>query len=195
MYGFFGAEIGSRVAKVLLDLEALNKREKYWNVPRSTGVLLASLVKILGARNVLEIGTSTGYSGIFFAEALSHTDGMLYTVESHAERFQMAQKSFEMAGVEAYVSQLKGHAPEILKDIDGAVVFDMIFLDATKMEYPLYLAAVLPRLRIGGLLVADNIASHKEDVQPFLNKVEDTHNLRQLFLPLDSGLLFCFKDS
>lgn len=192
---FFDLEIDSRVREVLLDLESLNEREKYWNVSRSIGVLLSTFVKMLNARMVLEIGTSSGYSGILLAEALSHTGGMLYTVESHAKRFEVARDSFERAGIGEFVTQVKGHAPEILEEIDADVVFDMVFLDATKMEYQQYLHAVLPRLRKGGLIVADNIASHQESVQPFVEEVERTENIQHFFLPLDSGLLLCFKDS
>lgn len=192
---FSDLEIGSRVREVLLDLEALNERGEYWNVSRSIGVLLSTLVKILEAQTVLEIGTSTGYSGILFAEALSHTNGMLYTVESHAERFELARESFERAGLEAFVHQVKGHAPEVLEEIADTVLFDIAFFDATKMEYKQYLEAVLPRLRKGGLIIADNVVSHKESVQPFVDEIERSENVRHFFLPLDSGLLFCFKDS
>lgn len=192
---FFGAEIDSRAAEVLLELEALNERETYWNVPRSSGVLLSQLVKVLGAHNVLEIGTSSGYSGVFLAEALSHTGGMLYTVESHAERFELAKQSFGRAGVVNHVRQIKGHAPEVLDEIPREVVFDLVFLDATKMEYELYLKAILPRLRKGGLMVADNVSSHAQEVQSFIEAVEQNPGLRVMPLDMDSGLLFCFKGS
>lgn len=189
---FSDLSIDSRVREVLLDLEALNERGEYWNVSRSIGVLLSTLVKILKAQTVLEIGTSTGYSGVLFAEALSHTNGMLYTVESHAERFELARDSFERAGLDAFVHQVKGHAPEVLEEIDAAVLFDIAFFDATKMEYQQYLEAVLPRLRKGGLIIADNVVSHKESVQPFVDEVEKNGSLQWFELDIDSGLLFVY---
>lgn len=187
---FFDLEIGSRAREVLLDLETLNEREKYWNVPRSTGVILSALVKILEARTVLEIGTSSGYSGVLLVEALSHTRGMLYTVESHLERYEVARQSFERAGVQDFVLQIKGHAPEILKEIDSKVMFDMVFLDATKMEYGLYLKAILPRVRAGGLIIADNVLSHRQDVRTFMDEVGRNSGLRSFELDIDNGLLF-----
>lgn len=189
---FFGFDCGRRAEEVLLELEVLSERETFWNVPRSTGVVLAMVVNVLGARNVLEIGTSNGYSGIFLADALSHTGGRLYTVESHAERFALARENFERAGVSERVHQLRGHAPEVLDELPADVRFDLVFLDATKMEYEQYLEAVLPFLVQKGLLVADNVVSHEEDMRDFPKTVQDK-GLRSLLLEIDNGLLLCAR--
>jgi predicted O-methyltransferase YrrM len=191
------------IFKVLERLEEVpGRRERFWNVPRETGNFLNMLVRASGAGRVLEIGTSNGYSGLWFAEALSHTGGKLYTVESHRERFEAARKNFEEAGAESVVWQIFGHAPEIFSHPDflnlmekdgGAGEFDLIFLDATKMEYGSYLDAVEPFLRKDGLLVADNVISHRNELENFLAEVQKKREFRSVTLPLGSGLLFALK--
>jgi len=199
--------IDNRVERVLNELDL--KRPNYWNVPRSTGEFLYELVRILDARRILEIGTSNGYSGIFLASALKSLGerrsaledeglgvvGKLFTVESHQERFEEARENFGRAGLSEYVWQVRGHAPEVL--LEGgdeglrSEFFDLVFIDATKMEYESYLEAVLPVLRPGGLIVADNCLSHAEDLGEFFEYVRE--HMNGYLLPLDNGLLFISK--
>lgn len=191
------------IFKVLERLENVpGRQEKFWNVPRETGNFLNMLVRVSGARKVLEIGTSNGYSGLWFAEALSHTGGKLYTVESHRGRFEAAQENFRAAGAENIVRQIFGHAPEVFSKPDflgltgkdrGVGEFDLIFLDATKMEYRSYLDAVEPLLKKGGLLVADNVVSHRDELNNFLAAMQKKREFRSVTLPLGSGLLFALK--
>ena len=192
---FFGLPIGPEVRNVLLDLESLGRSGEFWNVPRSTGVLLSSLVRLLGARNVLEIGTSNGYSGIFLASSLGAGGGKLFTVESHKERFRMAAENFQRAGVVHCVEQIAGHAPEVLEGRFPDGSFDMAFFDATKVEYSSYLESVTPLLRKGGLLVADNVLSHEKETRPFVLGIQKDTRFRSYLLDMDNGLLLCFKDS
>lgn len=166
----------------------------YWNVPRTTGEFLNMTVLACGARKVLELGTSNGYSGLFMAEALSHSKGLLYTVESNKERFEAAAENFRSAGVEPFVRQILGHAPEVFGGpLAGERDFDFVFMDATKMEYKSHLEAVLPRVRPGGLIIADNCVTHREDLKEFLEFVEKIPGIKSLILPFDSGLMMIFK--
>lgn len=188
---FFGLSFEPAVEKVLLALEEQGRHENFWNVPRSTAVLLHEMVMMSEAKNVLEIGTSNGYSGIFLADAARRVGGRLYTVESHNERFELAALNFTKAGVVDVITQVKGHAPEVLNELDG-VLFDMVFLDATKMEYTLYLEAIVPRVRKGGLLIADNILSHWNELESFVERVRARKDTRSYLLEIDSGLLLAF---
>ncbi len=186
-----------RILAVLKKLEQVAiSGEKFWNVGRETGNFLNIMVQSIRAQTVLEIGTSNGYSGIWFAEALSHTGGKLYTVESHKERFGLAREHFGEAGVEKFVEQISGHAPEVFSQEDfikRKLRFDLIFLDATKGEYESYLAAVMPLLKTGGLLIADNVLSHAGEVAGFLASVQQNPEFRSAVLPMGSGLLYAIK--
>lgn len=187
----------ARIFSVMKVLEEVpGRQEKFWNVSPETGNFLNMLVKSTGAKSVLEIGTSNGYSGLWFTEALSHNNGKLYTVESHKERFHLAKAHFSQAGVGEYVEQIFGHAPEVFSTtefLSRNIQFDLIFLDATKMEYGSYLEAILPFLKPGGLLIADNILSHQDVLNQFVLTVQQKRELQSVVLPLGSGLLMALK--
>lgn len=186
-----------RIFQVLRRLEGIpGRQEKFWNVSPQTGNFLNILVRSVRARSVLEIGTSNGYSGLWFTEALSHTGGKLYTVESHKERFSVASGHFAEAGVGEYVEQIFGHAPELFSTPEfraRGTNYDVIFLDATKMEYESYLEAVFPFLKTGGLLIADNVLSHKDELKGFMAYVQQKQEFRSEVLPMGSGLLLALK--
>jgi len=188
--------------KIITVLEKLEKipdrQERFWNVSPETGKFLNILTHSIGAKTVLEIGTSNGYSGILFAEALSHTGGKLYTVESHQERFDLAHDNFKESGVLQFVEQLFGHAPEVFETPEfqqRGLLFDLVFLDATKMEYSSYLDAVLPLLKQNGILLADNMLSHEQSLENFLTQVQRNQELSSVVIPLGSGLLMARKMS
>lgn len=186
-----------KIYAVMRQLEQLaEKGNSFWNISAATGKFLHILLKTQKAQKVLEVGTSNGYSGLWFAEALLHTGGKLYTVESHEERFLLAQKTFQEAEVGSVVEQLRGHAPEIFSTPEfqnRALQFDFIFLDATKMEYAAYFEAVLPLLRPGGLLVADNVISHRGELEAFFKLLSTHPELDVVEIPLGSGLMLCYK--
>ncbi len=178
-----------KIENVLVELE--KTAANFWNVPRSSGLFLNLMVKMLKAKNVLEIGTSNGYSGIFLAEALSHMGGRLYTVESHKQRFEMAKSNFALAGVSSNVEQIFGHAPEVFKDFN--IEFDLIFMDATKMEYRSYIEAVWKMLKQGGLIIADNSSSHASELKNYLDFVSNNQEMQSVLLPFDNGLMLSYK--
>lgn len=184
-----------KVQKILEELEVTGKQSNFWNVPRTSGLFLNLMVKLLKAKNVLEIGTSNGYSGIFFAEALSHTGGRLYTVESHKERFALARANFEKSGLQPFIEQIFGHAPEVFKDVEKLqnIEFDLAFVDATKMEYKSYIEAFWPLLKKGGLIIADNSTSHGEDMKSYLDFVSNNPDMQSVLLPVDNGLMLTYK--
>jgi caffeoyl-CoA O-methyltransferase len=178
-----------KALKVIKQMEKL--RGGYWNVPYTTGEFLNRLIRLAGFRRVLEIGTSNGYSGIFMADALGKNGGMFYTIESHEERYIEARKNFAEAGLADLTNQIKGHAPEILNDLEG--LFDMVFIDATKMEYLSYYKAIMPKIAAGGLLIADNCITHEDSVKNFLEYIEKDPKVQSAVLPMDNGLMLCLK--
>jgi predicted O-methyltransferase YrrM len=183
------------VMRKLEDLSGGGGR-KFWNIPRESGNFLSMMVRVAQARAVLEIGTSNGYSGLWLAESLSHTGGKLYTVESHKERFQLARENFAEAGLQNFIEQIYGHAPEVFgTDVFTGrdLRFDLIFFDATKMEYVSYLKAVLPMLKVNGLLIADNVVSHAEAAGDFLAAVRGNAELQSEVLPLGGGLMVAVR--
>ena len=121
------------------------------------GKLLQLLVRLLGAKKILEFGTLGGYSAILMARALPE-DGCLITLEAKPEYAEVARKSIERAGVADRVEVRVGPALEALPALEeGVGPFDLVFIDADKVNTPNYFAWALAHIRPGGLIVADNV--------------------------------------
>jgi predicted O-methyltransferase YrrM len=122
------------------------------------GRLLQLLVRLLGAKRILEFGTLGGYSAILMARALP-PDGRLVSLEAKAEYAEVARGSIERAGVEDRVEVWVGPALEALPELEreGAGPFDLVFIDADKVNTPNYFAWALDHTRPGGLIIADNV--------------------------------------
>jgi caffeoyl-CoA O-methyltransferase len=124
-------------------------------VGRVEGALLAMLVKITGAKRILEIGTFTGYSALSMAEALP-PDGKLVTCDLDAHVVGIAKRFFEKSGFGDRIESRFGDALETIRAMPDDERYDLVFIDADKSRYPLYYEAVLPHVPSGGLIIADN---------------------------------------
>lgn len=127
--------------------------------------LLAMLVRLTAAKHVLEIGTYTGYSALAMAEALSE-GGTLLTCDINRDTTAIAQSFWERSPHGRKILLRLGPALETLASLQGEARFDLAFIDADKPNYRAYAEAILPRLRVGGLLVADNTLWSGEVVDP-----------------------------
>ncbi|HOX07364.1 MAG TPA: O-methyltransferase [Planctomycetota bacterium] len=130
------------------------------NVSPSEGRLLELLARAVGARRVLEIGTLGGYSAAWLARALP-ADGKLVSLEIDAHHAEVARESLRRAGLSALVEVRLGPAAESLARMGADEPFDLVFIDADKDGYEGYLKQVLPLVRPGGLILADNALGAK----------------------------------
>jgi predicted O-methyltransferase YrrM len=126
----------------------------YANVPAADGRLLRILTEAVNAKSVVEVGTSTGISGLWFCLALEKTGGKLTTFELDKTRASLARKHFKQAGVGASVTLVEGDAHQNITKLSGPI--DVVFLDAEKEGYVDYLNKLLPLVRPGGLILAHN---------------------------------------
>lgn len=137
----------------------LAQRDGTWrdlNVPRSDGQMLHDLIVKHRYTRALEIGTSTGHSGIWIAWALSKTGGRLITVELDESRHREALSNFEAAGLSTFIDARLGDAHAIVPALPGP--FDFVFSDADKDWYPNYFTAVFPKLTVGGCFTTHNVS-------------------------------------
>ena len=151
------------------------------------------LLRHSDARRVLEIGTSSGYFGLFLADAMRANDGKLMTCELSDFKIALAKQSFERAGLSEYVEIIEGDAVKTLETVEGP--FDFVFIDGLKTEYVFYLTTIWPQVRDGGLVVADNMVSHQDAFaikayRGLLNLMEDAVTV---MIPVGSGIEFTFK--
>jgi len=163
------------ILSVLDDMDR-NQRRGMMNVPREDGRLLRLFTEATGAKHVVEIGTSNGYSGIWFCLALRTTGGKLTTHDIDAGRAALARENFKRAGVEKLVTLVFGDAHETVTRLKEPI--DILFLDADKPGYTDYLNKLLPLVRPGGLILAHNVDSTGQD---FIDAVTTNPNLETIF--------------
>lgn len=118
------------------------------------GRILSMFSKLLHPKNIVEIGTYTGYSALCLAEGLQ-ADGILHTIDNNDERIPLLKRYFAEAGEQERIKIHTGNALDILPGIEGP--FDLVFIDADKHNYLNYYKMVLDRVRKGGLIIADNV--------------------------------------
>ncbi len=171
-----------RVLDVLKDMEG--QRRGHMNVPTEDGRLLRLLAATSGARHVVEIGTSNGYSSLWFCLALRDTGGRLTTLEIDEGRAAEARGNFKRAGVEDLITLVMGDAHETVKDLKGPI--DIVFIDADKPGYPDYLEKVLPKVRPGGLIIGHNMRSPAPSPE-YIKAVTSNPELETLFLNMHAA--------
>lgn len=157
-----------------------------WAVPRTTGILLHSLVRLLNCQSGLELGTSLGYSTIFLGSAFEANSGTLSTCEIFGLKAKEARQNLAKAGLEN-VTLVQAEALDVTKDWTKEL--DFVFFDADPQNYKTYLAALEPRIKPGALLLMDNALDHNFLTQPFIDHVLSSPNWRGHVVPLDHGLL------
>jgi predicted O-methyltransferase YrrM len=148
-----------------------DRLDRLRNLEPESGALLNLLMRALGARDVLELGTSNGVSTVWLAEALEATGGRLVSVELDAGRSRAAGENLERAGLDGVVELRTGDAADALRDSPDAA-WDVVFLDAERPQYPDYWPDLTRVIRPGGLIAADNAISHADQMQPFRDIVE-----------------------
>jgi predicted O-methyltransferase YrrM len=189
--GARGADAALPLAKTEAEKKILSVLEEmasagrtYLSVPVSDGRVLRLLTEAVGARTVAEIGTSTGYSGLWFCLALQKTGGKLVTFEIDPGRAATARKHFAQAGVEQIVTVVEGDAHAKLAALEGPI--DVAFIDADKEGYLDYLKKLLPLVRPGGLILAHNVTMAA--VQGYVKAVTTDPDLETIFYTEGGGL-------
>lgn len=175
--------------KRILDVldEAQRSGDVYLQVPVTDGRMLRLLTEGTGAKSVVEVGTSTGYSGMWFCLALQSTGGKLTTFELDHGRATRARKHFEQAGVDGMVTIVEGNAHQNVTQVKSPV--DVVFIDADKEGYVDYLKKLLPLVRPGGLILAHNV----EMVPDYVNAVTSNPELETIFYMEGGGLAITLK--
>ena len=176
--------------KILSILDDMNQNQSrgMMNVPQEDGRILRLLTETVGAKHIVEIGTSNGYSGIWFCLALRTTGGKLTTHDIDEGRASLARENFKRAGVDKLVTLVMGDAHETVTKIKEPI--DILFIDADKEGYTDYLNKLLPLVRPGGLILAHNIEMVGQD---FIKAITGNPNLETVFQGQGQGLSVTLK--
>ena len=190
--GFLAADAApdetQRESKILGVLDRMvRSHETYLSVPEQDGKALRLFAEAAGARDVVEIGTSTGYSGLWLCLALEKTNGRLTTFEIDHDRAAKAHEHFREAGVEKRVTIVEGDAHKQLANVKGPI--DLAFIDADKDGYVDYLNKLLPLLKPGGLILAHNV----DMVPDYVKVISSNSDLETIFYREGGGLAVTLK--
>ena len=185
-----------KTQEVLLGLEKTQK--EFWNIDRITANFLYIQILATNAKRGIEIGTSNGYSGIWLGSAFKKTGGTLTTIEFWDKRQSVAIENFKVAGINDLILPKLGSAFNILQEIGQEIKteeekFDFAFIDANKKEYIEYFKLLDPILTHDALICADNILSHEEKVQPFVQEITNNPNYQTQVLNIGTGILLSYK--
>jgi len=181
-----------RALEVLKELEDFGAGHGgMWNIPPEGGKFLNILAKSAGAKNILEIGTSNGYSAIWLGEAAKSVGGKVATVESSPDKVSMAKENFKRAGLDEVIAIVHGEAPAALGALPGP--FDFVFIDVWNEDYVKNFRVFFPKLSAGGLIVADNAVRHSEGIEGYLQLVRNHPQLESILIPIGNGKEVSYK--
>ena len=161
-------------------------------VPEATGRFLAMLAACSPSGRILEIGTSAGYSAMWISLACREKGTTLTTFEVSSDKAKVARETFKAAGIEMMAQVVEGDAREHLPAYTDVA---FCFLDAEKDVYTDCYELVVPRLVRGGLLVADNVISHRDALQSFMRVALADDRVDSLVVPIGNGLLTCRRNA
>jgi len=165
-------------------------------ISKNIGMFYNILLKSINAKNILEIGMSVGYSGLWFADAVmsnKQLDGQIITIDREKFKIDNARRNFEEAGVDSLIKIREGEARKILQEIKAEFnenYFDFIFIDADKESYIEYFDLCLPLVRKGGIIGADNILfpeRFNDMMADYLSHVRSKSNVQSVTIPIDNG--------
>jgi len=171
-----------RVLEVIAEMEKEDRT--HLAVAPNEGRYLRQMTEAVNAQRVVEIGTSTGYSGLWFGLALQSTGGQLLTHEIDQERAETARKHFKKAGIADQVTVIEGDAHETVEQHDAPI--DVVFLDADKKGYIDYLDKLLPLVKPGGLILAHNMNRPQPDPR-YINAITSNPSLETTFLFMEQA--------
>jgi caffeoyl-CoA O-methyltransferase len=195
------AGVDGKVLRVISRLDKQSNRERSGRVKvapdqemlaitADTGIFFSVLLKAIKARRILEVGTSAGFSTLWFTDAMgkNHSSTRVITIEMNPQKVERALKNFKEAGVDKMIEIKQGIALDLLPKLKGK--FDFVFLDADKENIMRYFDLVLPMVRIGGIIAADNML-YPDHFRPAMRKyaryVHSKPNIQSVTVPIGMG--------
>ena len=193
------------IYKVLeeLEIQSTLEKSKKFNIPsedrmlaitKETGELLNMILLLKNAKNMLEVGMSTGYSTIWCAEAIYEQSGKIITIEKKQNKIKRAKENFQKAGVMDIITIKNGLAIQILTELNLQQkyrnFFDFVLIDADKESVIEYFDLIFPMVSVGGVIVTDNMLypeKFRKDMKKFSDYLKKNPKLRTITSPIGNG--------
>lgn len=161
-------------------------------ITKETGEFFFKLLLSMKARQVLELGTSVGYSTLWFAAALSenHKNSKIITIEQNHAKVRRARQNFRCAGVAKLIKIKQDNILDVLKSMPKIPRFDFVLIDADKENAIKYFDLVLPMTKIGGIIATDNMLypqKYRRLMRKYAAHIAKKGNVRTMLLPFGNG--------
>ena len=193
------------ISKVLdeLEIQSTMEKSKKEDIPhedrmlaitKETGELLNMILRLKNAKNMLEVGMSTGYSTIWCAEVIAEQSGKIITIEQNPSKIKRAKANFQKAGIMDTITIKEGLAMEILSELSlqkkYSNFFDFVLIDADKENVIEYFDLIFPMVTVGGVIVTDNMLypeQFRQDMKKFSDYLKSNPKLRTITSPIGNG--------
>jgi len=193
------------ISKVLdeLEIQSTMEKSKKEDIPhedrmlaitKETGELINMILRLKNAKNMLEVGMSTGYSTIWCAEVIAEQSGKIITIEQNPSKIKRAKANFQKAGIIDTITIKEGLAMEILSELSlqkkYSNFFDFVLIDADKENVIEYFDLILPMVTIGGVIVTDNMLypeRFREEMKKFSDYLKENPKLHTITSPIGNG--------
>lgn len=172
----------------------ISPEDRMLAITKETGELLNMLLRLKNAKNMLEIGTSTGYSTLWCAEAIHEQSGKIITIERNPDKIKRAKDNFQKSGIVDTIMIKEGLAMDILHELhlqkEYLNFFDFVLIDADKENIIEYFDLILPMVSCGGVIVTDNMLfpeKYRRDMKKFSDYLKQNSKLRTITTPIGNG--------
>jgi predicted O-methyltransferase YrrM len=180
------------LVQIIQQLDDLAKhRDDAWQVPREEGEILRQIALAHNAKTIVEVGTSYGFSGLFFASALRITGGKLHTIDRDPKKYNSSRETFARAGVSDLVNNYLGDAHTVLLTMPSPI--DVAFIDADKPNCQAYFNALWPKIAPGGCIITDNIATHREELAGYVKYLRSQPDAISAEINVGNGIEWTIK--
>ena len=163
-------------------------------ITKETGELLNMILRLKNAKNMLEVGTSTGYSTLWCAEAICEQSGKIITIEQNPNKIKRAKENFQKAGITDEIIVKEGLAMQILGELnlqkEYKDFFDFVLIDVDKENIIEYFDLILPMVSAGGVIITDNMLypeKYQQDMKFFSDYLKKNPKLRTITTPIGNG--------
>lgn len=163
------------------------------NITHDTGEFLAVWIRATQAQNILEIGTSNGYSTLWLAWAAQSIGGSVTTLEYSDYKIALAKDNFQRSELSEHIHQIHGDAGEFIQTAQSGT-FDLIFLDSERSEYLRWWPEIRRIVRKGGAVIVDNALSHQEEMTDFTETIRNDSDFTCCTVPVGNGEFVAVRD-
>jgi len=180
------------ILKAIDELDQARKtRDDHWQIPRVEGEMLYHIALSSKAKVIVEVGTSYGFSGLFWGAALKRTGGKLHTIDVSQKKYDSSRQTFAGAGLADVIVNHLGDAHDVLKTIEGPI--DLAFIDADKPACQAYFDALWPKIRVGGSILTDNATTHRSELADYVKGLRSRPDASSVEVAVGNGIEWTIK--